>query len=197
MKEARLLIIGIKDGVFKIKVFNRYGAFDWIANESMKNLGYIYLHCEICWTWQLWPQSFWLWNCFIEKCMNNICNKTCLWGSKTLAFNQNLKGDWERWHAHCHYNSINCVINFLIPTWIGSYLFHLDSISQFKSSVESWSFTIIIGVRGRKDSKGGTQLMIVMEKANLTKMFLHLATISKWSMNNFFRCTMEANALWS
>jgi hypothetical protein len=28
MKEARLLIIGIKDGVFKIKVFNRYGAFD-------------------------------------------------------------------------------------------------------------------------------------------------------------------------
>jgi hypothetical protein len=32
MKEARLLIVmmdfGIKDGVFKIKVFNRYGAFD-------------------------------------------------------------------------------------------------------------------------------------------------------------------------
>jgi hypothetical protein len=32
MKETKLLIImmdfGIKDGMFKIKVFNRYGAFD-------------------------------------------------------------------------------------------------------------------------------------------------------------------------
>jgi hypothetical protein len=57
MKEARLLIImmdfGIKDGVFKTKVFNRYGAFDRITNESMQDLGYVYLHYEICWTWQL------------------------------------------------------------------------------------------------------------------------------------------------
>ncbi len=49
MKETKLLIImmdfGIKDGVFQTKVFNRYGAFDWITNESMKGLGYIYLHC--------------------------------------------------------------------------------------------------------------------------------------------------------
>lgn len=50
MKEARLFLImmdfGIKDGVFKTKVFNRYGTFDWITNESMKDLGYTYLHCE-------------------------------------------------------------------------------------------------------------------------------------------------------
>jgi hypothetical protein len=164
-----MMDFGIKDGMFKIKVFNRYGAFDWITIESMKDLGYTNLHCEICWTWQLWPQSFWLWNCFIQKCMNNICKRACLWGSKTLAFNQNPKGDWERWHTHCHYNSINnyCVINFWIPTWIGSYLFHLDSIREFKSFIEGWRFTIIIGVRGKKDNKGGKQLMIVMEKVNL------------------------------
>jgi hypothetical protein len=35
-----------------------------------------------------------------------------------------------------------------------------------------------------------------MEKANLTMMFLFLATISEQNMNNFLRHIMETNVLW-
>jgi hypothetical protein len=36
-----------------------------------------------------------------------------------------------------------------------------------------------------------------MEKANLTMMFLFLATILEQNMNNFLKHIMETNVLWS
>ncbi len=36
------LYFGVKDFVFKAKVFNMHGTFDWIANRNMKNLDYAY-----------------------------------------------------------------------------------------------------------------------------------------------------------
>ncbi len=53
MKEARLIIVvddldfGIKDVVFEVNVFNRYGTFDRIANKSMGDPTYAYLHCDL------------------------------------------------------------------------------------------------------------------------------------------------------
>jgi hypothetical protein len=42
----------IKNVAFEAKMFNRYGTFDQIANMSMENPSYAYLHCDY-WTWQL------------------------------------------------------------------------------------------------------------------------------------------------
>jgi hypothetical protein len=36
----------IRNVVFETKVLNRYGTFDRIANRSMEDLGYAYLHCD-------------------------------------------------------------------------------------------------------------------------------------------------------
>ncbi len=53
MKEIRLIVamdgldFGIKDVVFEAKVFNMYGTFDQIANKSMQDPSYAYLHCDL------------------------------------------------------------------------------------------------------------------------------------------------------
>ncbi len=53
VKEARLVIavddldFKIKDVVFDAKVLNRYGTFDQIANRSMEDPSYAYLHCDL------------------------------------------------------------------------------------------------------------------------------------------------------
>jgi len=52
-KEVRLIVVvddldfGIRDVAFKSKVFNRYGTFNQIANKSMEDLSYAYLHCDL------------------------------------------------------------------------------------------------------------------------------------------------------
>jgi hypothetical protein len=40
-------IFRIKDVAFEAKVVNKYGTFDQIANRSMEDLGYAYLHCDL------------------------------------------------------------------------------------------------------------------------------------------------------
>jgi hypothetical protein len=53
VKEARLVVtvddldFGIRNVPFKAKVLNRYGTFDQIANKSMEDLSYAYLHCDL------------------------------------------------------------------------------------------------------------------------------------------------------
>ncbi len=43
--------------------------------------------------------------------------------------------------------------------------FHMDSMKEFRSFIQSWNFTtiiiIIIGVKGGGDNNGGKQLMII------------------------------------
>jgi hypothetical protein len=39
-------ILELKD-VFEAKVFNMYGTFDQIANKSMQDPSYAYLHCDL------------------------------------------------------------------------------------------------------------------------------------------------------
>jgi hypothetical protein len=41
------LDIRILDVAFEAKMFNRYGTFDQIANKSMEDRGYAYLHCDL------------------------------------------------------------------------------------------------------------------------------------------------------
>jgi len=53
VKEARLVVtvddldFGIRNVPFKAKVLNRYGTFDQIANKSMEDLSYAYLHYDL------------------------------------------------------------------------------------------------------------------------------------------------------
>jgi len=53
MKKVQLIAtmddldFGIKDVTFEAKVFNGYSTFDRIANRSMENLAYAYLHCNL------------------------------------------------------------------------------------------------------------------------------------------------------
>jgi hypothetical protein len=53
VKETRLIIamddldFRIRDVAFEAKVFNRYDIFDWIANKSMEDPDYAYLHCAL------------------------------------------------------------------------------------------------------------------------------------------------------
>jgi hypothetical protein len=53
MKEAKLVVVvddldfGIRDVAFKTKVFNKYGTFNQIANKSMEDPCYAFLHCDL------------------------------------------------------------------------------------------------------------------------------------------------------
>ncbi len=49
MKEIRLMIwiLELKMLCLKQKVFNMYGTFDQIANKSMQDPSYAYLHCDL------------------------------------------------------------------------------------------------------------------------------------------------------
>jgi len=53
MKEAIIVVavddldFGITDVAFDAKMFNRYGTFDRIANKSMEDPSYAYLHCDL------------------------------------------------------------------------------------------------------------------------------------------------------
>jgi hypothetical protein len=37
----------VRNVTFETKVFNRYATFDQIANKSMEDLHYAYLHCDL------------------------------------------------------------------------------------------------------------------------------------------------------
>jgi hypothetical protein len=53
MKEAKFVVVMddldfiITNVAFEAKVFKRYGTFDQIANKSMEDPGYAYLHCDL------------------------------------------------------------------------------------------------------------------------------------------------------
>jgi hypothetical protein len=51
-KEAKVVMMdgldfGIKDVAFEANVLNWYGTFDRIANKSMEDPSYAYLHCDL------------------------------------------------------------------------------------------------------------------------------------------------------
>jgi hypothetical protein len=41
------LDFGLRDVTFDANVLNKFGTFDWIANRSMENLSYAYLHYDL------------------------------------------------------------------------------------------------------------------------------------------------------
>ncbi len=53
MKEVKFVVVmddldfRIKDVAFEVKVFDKYDTFDRIADRSMEDLGYAYLHCDL------------------------------------------------------------------------------------------------------------------------------------------------------
>ncbi len=97
MIEVRLVLVvndldfGIKNVAFQAKVFKKYGIFDQIANKSMGDPSYAYLHCDLLDKVALTIVLLRV-KLFHIKMMKNICKRACLWRLKTLALNQNLKG---------------------------------------------------------------------------------------------------------
>ncbi len=53
VKEVQLVVavndldFGVRNVAFEANMFNGYGTFDWIANISMENQTYAYLHCDL------------------------------------------------------------------------------------------------------------------------------------------------------
>ncbi len=53
VKEGTLIVVvndldfGIRNATLKAMVLNRYGTFDQIANRSMEDPSYAYLHCDL------------------------------------------------------------------------------------------------------------------------------------------------------
>jgi hypothetical protein len=79
--------------------------------------------------------------------------------------------------------------------------FHMDSIRKFKIFIQSWRsppiVVIVVGVKGVGDNKGETKLLIVDGKGEFDQVVFALENNFKTNMNNFLRCTMEANVLWA
>jgi hypothetical protein len=41
------LDFGVRNVAFEVKVFNKYGTLDQIANKNMEDPSYAYLHCDL------------------------------------------------------------------------------------------------------------------------------------------------------
>jgi hypothetical protein len=82
VKEVRLVVavddlyFGVRNVVFKAKVFNRHGTFDRITNRIMENLDYAYLHCDLLDKATLITISFKVKSSQIH--MSSICKTACL-----------------------------------------------------------------------------------------------------------------------
>jgi hypothetical protein len=71
------LDFGIKNVAFQAKVFKKYGIFDQIANKSMGDPSYAYLHCDLLDKVALTIVLLRV-KLFHIKMMKNICKRACL-----------------------------------------------------------------------------------------------------------------------
>jgi hypothetical protein len=85
----------IKDVVFEAKVLDKYRTFDWIANRSMEDLGYTYLHSDLLDSAILTTNHSQSQITSYRFAWVVFAKKTCLWRSKKLALSQSPKGDWK------------------------------------------------------------------------------------------------------
>ncbi len=115
---------GIRNVAFEAKLFNMYDTFDQIANKSMEDLGYAYLHCDLKHGSSNHNHSHkqitsyrYTWIVFVKM---HVCE-----GRKFWHWIKFPKGIWERWHACCHYNWINdhYVTHHYFWTKVGSHVF--------------------------------------------------------------------------
>jgi len=165
VKESRLVVamddldFKIKDVAFDAKVLNRYGTFDRIANRSMEYLNYAYLHCDL-----------------LDKvALTTICLKVKLFYIKMheqhlqkgmfvkveyFGIESKSKRGFEKGDMHFVIIIESTTIVSSIPAFQPELIpmfFHMDSIREFKSSIQSWRFGtivfIIVGVRGVGISK--------------------------------------------
>jgi hypothetical protein len=187
VKETRLIVVvddldfKIKNVTFEAKKFNRYNTFDQIANKNMEDPNYAYLHCDLLdnaaltiITWKVKSPYIEMY----EHCLFMRVDFFCIESKSKRGFE---KGDMHVVIMIDSTTIVSLILTFqleLIPMF-----FHMDSIREFKSSIQSWRFVtilvIMIGVRGIGDSKHDKQLLITDGKVNLIKTFLLLVTISK------------------
>jgi len=172
MKEARLIVVvddldfESRDVTFEAKVFNKYGTFDWIANNSIEDLGYAYLHCN-----------------FLDKVALTITLRMNLSYidmheqhlQKGMFVRVNFLGISSKSKKGFEKDDMHVVITIELRTILSlihafqleliPMFFHMDSIKKFISFIQSWKSTtivvIIIGGKGVKDNKGENQLLTI------------------------------------
>jgi len=90
VKEAKLffamddLDFKIKDVAFDVKVFNRYGNFDQIANKSMKDPSHAYLHHDLLTTITLNMKSPYI-KVYEQHLQNDMFVKVKIFGTKSKS----------------------------------------------------------------------------------------------------------------
>jgi len=78
--------------------------------------------------------------------------------------------------------------------------FHMDSIREIRSSLQSWSLTtisfIIVGVKGGRNNKGENQLLIADGKGEFDKDVFILGNNCKIEYEQLLEVYNGANVLW-
>jgi hypothetical protein len=145
LKEIKLVVVvddldfRIKDVAFEAKVFNRYGTFDQIANRSMKNLGYAYLHYNSLDMATLTIITLRVKSPYIKMhephLQENMFVKVDNFGIQSKFKRGFEKGDM---HVVITIESTTIMLSILAfqPKLILMY-FHMDSIRKFKSFIQS------------------------------------------------------------
>ncbi len=176
VKEGRLVVVvndldfKIKDVAFEAKVFNRYGTFDWIANRSMEDPSYAYLHCDLLDKTTLTTITLKVKSLHIEMHEHHLQKNMFV---KVEIFNIKLKSKrgFEKGDMHVVIPIKSITTMSSIPSFqleMVPMFSHMDSIRKFRISIQSRRFvpivTIVIGVKGIGDNKDEKKLLIVDRK---------------------------------
>jgi hypothetical protein len=170
MKEGRLVVamddldFRIRDVAFEAKVFNKYGTFDQIANRSME--GCAYLHCDLLNEATLTTITLRMKSPHVKMHEQHL-QKGMFVGMENFGIESKSKKVFEKCDMHFVITIESTTIVSSIPTLqhkLVPMFFHMDSIREFKSFIQSWRFitivVIIISIRGVRDSRGERLLLI-------------------------------------
>ncbi len=113
MKKTWLIVV-VDDLHFGIR--NKYDTFDWIVNKNLEDTSYAYLHYDLLHNTPLMTITFKV-------------------KSPHIKMHEQYLQKWhvcEGWKFQ-HWINDHCVINHCFWTWVGSCVFHMDSIRKFIS----------------------------------------------------------------
>jgi hypothetical protein len=151
MKETRLVVamddldFKIKDVAFEAKVFDRYGTIDQIANRSMEDLSYPYLHCDLLDMVTLTTIILKLKSPYIKMHEQHLQKGMFVKMEFFCIESKSIKG-FEKGDMHVVIIIELTTIVSSNPTFQPKLIpmaFHMDSIKKLESYIQSWRFATI------------------------------------------------------
>ncbi len=171
---------GIRDVAFEAKVFNRYGTFDHVINNNMEDPGYAYLHCDLLDRAIITTITLRVKSPYIKMHEQHL-QKGMFVRVENFGIESKSKRGFEKGDMHVVITIESSTIVLLIPTFqpeLNSMFFHMDSIKEFKSSIQNQRFAtivvIVINVKGVGDSKNEKQLLIADGESEFDQDVLNL-----------------------